>query len=307
MSSNQGFRVASANWFLTYPKCSWDHQKVIAALQAKGKDVLGGSVGIESHQDGTPHVHVFLQLENKFNCKNPRFWDLEGFHGNYQAARVPIDVLRYVQKTGNYVDFGDFDLAAKLDARKKHSIYLGKRLQTESLLSVTEDHPELTMRYKQLKESVMAFRMDKVKPLTMESTRGVWIYGPAGVGKTHYVHHKEPDLYKKAQNKWWDGYDQNEAVLIDDLDKKGECLSHHLKIWTDKWACTGEVKGGHVPLNYKRFYVTSNYSIEQMFPKDSDSELYDAISRRFKVIHMVDRSMGLFKKVSARSRSAGSN
>lgn len=71
------------------------------------------------------------------------------------------------------------------------------------------------------------------------------------------------------------------SVIIDDLDT--DCLAHYLKIWADKYACTGEVKGGTVPLQHETLIVTSNYEIEQLF---KDPIMAAAIRRRFKVIHM---------------------
>lgn len=54
------------------------------------------------------------------------------------------------------------------------------------------------------------------------------------------------------------------------MDTKGDKLSHLLKLWADKYAVTGETKGGHIPLHYKNFVVTSNYSIDRIFgPRDS--------------------------------------
>jgi hypothetical protein len=73
---------------------------------------------------------------------------------------------------------------------------------------------------------------------------------------------------------------------LDDFDKGGVCLGHHLKIWTDRYACTGEVKGSTLPLNYDAFIVTSNYSIEQLWPEDIDMQL--AIKRRFIVTEFKD-------------------
>lgn len=74
-------------------------------------------------------------------------------------------------------------------------------------------------------------------------------------------------------------------MLIDDFDKQGKCLGHYLKIWSDKWACTGEIKGGTIPLNFKRIYITSNYSIAEIF--DDDEELQAAIARRFTQDHRI--------------------
>jgi len=62
-----------------------------------------------------------------------------------------------------------------------------------------------------------------------------------------------------------------------------DCLGHYIKIWADKWACSGEVKGGTLPLNYDTFVITSNYAIEDLF---RDQMMRDAIKRRFKVIYM---------------------
>lgn len=96
----------------------------------------------------------------------------------------------------------------------------------------------------------------------MEGVRGVWYWGPPGTGKSHTARANFPEAYLKAQNKWFDGYQAQKSIIIDDFDKGGICLGHHLKIWADKYACNGEVKGGHVPLQHETLVVTSNYSIE---------------------------------------------
>ncbi len=80
-------------------------------------------------------------------------------------------------------------------------------------------------------------------------------------------------------------------------------LGHYLKIWADKWACTGEVKGGTVPLNHHRFIVTSNYSINEIYGPDgtendkmrrAKEELVKAIERRFKVRYIINKDSPLF-------------
>jgi len=79
-------------------------------------------------------------------------------------------------------------------------------------------------------------------------------------------------------NKWWDGYVGQENVLLEDFDKGGACLGHYLKIWADRYACTGETKGGTIPLQFKKFVITSNYTPEQLW---EDTEMRAAIDRRF--------------------------
>jgi hypothetical protein len=64
----------------------------------------------------------------------------------------------------------------------------------------------------------------------------------------------------------------------------------------DKYPCTGEIKGSTVPLLHKHFIVTSNYSIDELWPDKTDREgnvtlsqheLRTAIARRC-LIHKLD-------------------
>jgi Geminivirus Rep catalytic domain./RNA helicase. len=277
---------------LTYPKCPLTKEEVHALLEAKGRAIYGSVIARELHEDGSPHIHVYLLLESDYHCRSSSYWDLGGYHGNYQHAKSYAAVVQYIKKDKDYTEFGDLDFAAKIVAKTTHAAYLGKRLMTEPLLDVVSDHPELALRYEQLRRSKLAITQDQLKNPPHETTRGTWIRGPPGSGKTHSVHATESDLYCKAQNKWWDGYTGQKAVLMDDFDQQGECLAHHMKIWADKWPCQGETKGGHVPLTYDRLIVTSNFTIDQAF-KNSDPETIKALHRRFKKIHKLDHNLCL--------------
>lgn len=90
-----------------------------------------------------------------------------------------------------------------------------------------------------------------------------WLTGDPGVGKSRYVKSFKP--YMKAINKWWDGYNNEPDVLIDDWEIDSlEYLHHYIKLWADPFGeIKGEIKGGMATMCYQRLWVTSNYTIEE--------------------------------------------
>jgi len=293
------FNINSQSWFLTYPKLNKSKEEALVLLQNKlaGKPYKGMVVCRELHKDGSPHIHAYVLLNERFNCRSERFWDLDGHHGDYQKARDITAVSKYIKKDGDFIEDGVIDWKEKLDAKKAHRKYLGELMLKEgtTLKDLLHEDPSLALEAANLQKSLAACKQAMLEPCTTEDVKGIWLMGPAGVGKSHLVREIEPSLYLKAQNKWWDGYTGQKAVLIDDFDLNGVCLSHHLKIWSDRWGCTGEIKGAQIPLAHERFYVTSNYSPEQIFGQKKeedrcDLELIAAIKRRFKIIHIENRA-----------------
>lgn len=96
---------------------------------------------------------------------------------------------------------------------------------------------------------------------------------------------EHPEAYMKLSNKWWDGYQGQGAVIMDDLDpKRAEPLTQHLKHWADPWGkMPGEIKGGQVPLVYDVFIVTSQYHPGDIW---KDPASFDAIMRRFEIVRI---------------------
>lgn len=139
-------------------------------------------------------------------------------------------------------------------------------------------------KYRSVKQSVELYKLDAEPPFEAPDVRGIWIYGPPGVGKSHYAREHYPGAYIKGQNKWFDGYQGQHNIILDDYDCKKEGLGHYLKIWLDKWATPGEVKGGQISLHHRNFVITSNYTPEEVCPEDP--VMAQAIRRRCKMIHI---------------------
>lgn len=70
-------------------------------------------------------------------------------------------------------------------------------------------------------KSFNLYKLHSQQPHQSEQVRGIWIVGQSGAGKTHKAQEDYPDAYRKSQNKWWDGYEGQESVILDDLDFNG--------------------------------------------------------------------------------------
>nr|CAH18740.1 rep protein [Papaya leaf curl China virus] len=118
MAPPNKFRINAKNYFLTYPHCSLTKEEALSQIKALETPTNKLFIRIcrELHEDGTPHLHVLIQFEGKFQCKNQRFFDLVSpnrsahFHPNIQGAKSSTDVKAYMEKDGDVLDHGVFQI-----------------------------------------------------------------------------------------------------------------------------------------------------------------------------------------------------
>lgn len=107
------FRFNSRAVFLTYPQCGLSAAHTLTLLRTKLGEAEGTHylIGVEAHADGTPHLHVFVERQNKINTVNERYFDLEDvdrvYHPNVTAPRDRQAVVDYVMKEGQVTKWPD--------------------------------------------------------------------------------------------------------------------------------------------------------------------------------------------------------
>lgn len=108
--------------------------------------------------------------------------------------------------------------------------------------------------------------------------------GPTGTGKTRSVHAAHPDLWTACDPKlqWFDGYNGQEAVLIDDFDGSSCSITFLLKLF-DRFKMQVPVKGSHVNWGPKWLFITSNILLADWFGSACD-EHKAALFRRCDVV-----------------------
>lgn len=126
-------------------------------------------------------------------------------------------------------------------------------------------------------------------PPDLEHPCGTWFYGKPGTGKSYQCRLWAGDSrYDKLLSKWWNGYNNQETVIIDEVGPEhADWIGAFLKIWTDRYSFPAEVKGGVMNIRPKRVWITSNYRIETVFPGTRNTEIREAIQRRCPEVHFL--------------------
>ena len=138
--------------------------------------------------------------------------------------------------------------------------------------------PSIRIRYY---SAIRKIERDFMPPVArLAGPCGIWIWGVAGAGKSRAVLDQFPDAYPKPRSKWWDGYQGERVVYLDDISVFHVSLGDELKLWADAYPFIGEIKGGSRKIRPTTFVVTSQYQIEDIW---SDQETRAALLRRFVV------------------------
>lgn len=240
-------------------------------------------MGRELGANGTPHLQGYIYYENQRTLAQVKQHHATA---HWEAAQGSVDQnWAYCTKDGDFSEFGTKPMSQKRkgEVGKEAEVARYARAWEHAKLGNYEEvDADIRFKcYRTLKEIRKDF-MDK--PADLTEIQNHWIYGAPGVGKSRSAREEFAGAYFKPLNKWWDGYQQEESVIIDDFELDTH-LGHFLKIWGDRYSFIAEIKGGGIHIRPKHIIITSNYSIEECF--GNDPQMCAAIKRRFNVRHML--------------------
>ena len=247
-------------------------------------DALNGSYryhicGKEVGESGTPHLQGYVVFKTKKSLPQlkkllPRaHWEIR--KGSHEEARD------YCKKEGDFIEDGDEPMSKKAQgsaggaAEKRRWADAREAAKKGKFEEIPDD-----IYCKYTGNFHFIARQHMQAPPSLDAMDNHWYVGPPGAGKSRTARDENPGYYDKPCNKWWDGYTDQETVIIDDFDKNHSVLGHHLKRWADHYPFTAEIKGSAINIRPKKIIVTSNYLPEDIF---DDQTLVDAIRRRFKI------------------------
>lgn len=197
-----------------------------------------------------------------------------------EAARGSVEAnIKYCTKDGDWEEIG----SRPVERGKAGGDATRRKYEEARDLAVSGNWTEipadlLVRHYGNLRKIAVDFGES---PGDLSDVCGLWLFGEPGVGKSHRARNLGPSFFPKPLNKWWDGYNNEDIVILDDWDRSTNFLWNHLKIWADKYSFIGESKGGSRRLRPKQIVVTSNYKPSDLIT--DDGALLEAIERRFTI------------------------
>jgi len=241
------------NWCFTLNNYTAEEYAVIEAQKMRASYlVIGKEVGAE----GTPHLQGYIEYPNAVRGSAQRKL-LDGrLHWEVRRGTA-AQAADYCKEDGDFQEFGTLSQQGKRTDLEE----IGAAIITgSSIHEVAMTYPGSYIRYSKgitaLKEAMIDWKpRDPDHPPKI-----VWRWGLAGVGKTRGAYEAHKTVYLKTTPKWWDGYEMQEAIIIDDFEPKDWDYRELLR-FLDRWPYRGEIKGtkGGAEINSPFIYITCEH------------------------------------------------
>lgn len=238
------------------------HEDLVKNLPPYTYLIIGEEVG----ESGTPHLQGYVEFKSptRFARLKEKFNQIhwEKRKGTSQQASD------YCKKDGKFKEYGTATDQGKRTDLESISEEIVNGASLEQIASL---YPHYYVRYfrgfQALQSSLSKHR---------EGPPEVhWRWGKAGVGKTRYCVEKHPSHYIKDASQWWDGYCQQEAIIIDDFDGVKYSYRDLLRL-LDRYHIQVQVKGTYVKINSPYIYITCEHPPESFW----EGNMLDQVKRR---------------------------
>lgn len=230
-------------------------------------------VGKEVGESGTPHLQCYFKFKNArtFASLKKEMGDkahIEKAAGNAQHNQA------YCSKGGDYIEKGVLPIQGK----RTELVECLKLAKEEGLKRAAEEYPATMIRYHKGITYVRDLGFDE-RDWEMFV---IVLHGDSGSGKTTLAHElahlNGGTAYYKPDGEWWDRYDGQSTVILDDF-YGGIKFSFLLKLLDSKPLLI-PYKGGFAQFRSKFIIITSNQPPEKWYSFEDYNQKLPSLIRR---------------------------
>lgn len=230
------------------------------------------------------HLQFFVLLNKKKRLTSLR----KKLACHTEQARGTIEqCVAYCKKDDDFIQFGDYASADKPESKSQQWLTLLNLAKSRQMNQIADSDPKMFVLHFHRWKAIQDHFPQKFP--TVESRVSIWLWSKqSGVGKSRWCDTYFPESYRKSlTSKFFQGYVNQDTVLIEDLDTSCVNFGHDLKLWADIYPLLVEVKCSHVYLTHRRLIVTSNYRIGELW---NCPRLINALKRRFHIFEVIEWS-----------------
>lgn len=254
--------------------------EVFSAWENEHPPVRALVAQIEFTKEDNPHIQGFVRLDKVSRYSSvARSLGITGAHFENQHG-TDEDSIKYCTDRTKAVDnqflplqFGEFSSQGR--RKDLEDVYAAGLAGTLAFDPSTIDVYARCPRFFEKCYSL-------ARPPPFRDLKVEWLYGPTGSGKTRYAYDSDPSLYRlfSESPEWWDGYERETTVLIDDF--RGCIPINRLLQITDRYAIQVPIKCSSRWLFADHIIITSNFPPDHFYSGPN----LQALLRRLTVRHL---------------------
>jgi len=212
-----------------------------AMYKASKAEYVNGQ--LEKGEEGTVHLQYYVHFAKEHKKRVTALKKLCKFT-HWQPVTKDNGASDYCLKEDTRVEgpweFGKKPLRQYVKGECKEARAEKNKMLMDKDLDELQQTGEIALSQvpmlKRAKDIIEAIRQKKeTRPIegSLEE-HNVWMYGDAGRGKTGWIidyFNDNGGYYEKDKSKYWNNYDQEKNVLIDDIEKGEQHMLGNLKRW----------------------------------------------------------------------------
>lgn len=275
ISSSAGRRVRARRWVLTLNNPTETEKLKYNDAQMKSFKVSWLIAGLEG-AGKTPHLQMACAFQKQIDLAQVKKTVGMG-RSHVEMMRGSIaDSVAYCSKEKLWYEFGDRPVEAGMGPKKAFDNMVTQIKTNIPDRVIFESNPNMFLRYR---TSIGAAKQLYAGDAPRKPVEVYWYWGETGAGKSFRVEAEVKEsamaVYRQNGSSWWDGYDSQPAVIIDDLPETKN-LTELLKE-LDVYNYLLGTKGSHTWMKAEKIWVTSSFPPSKI---DKGGQL----ARRIKVI-----------------------